>query len=79
MLGTSTDYIASRVVQGQNQSDPVTADVPVYVSYFTAWPGTDGEVRYYDDMYERDTYLSRAIDRTNRRGGGPLRRAGGAP
>ena len=66
VLGKSVDYIAARVAQGQNESDPVTADVPVYVSYFTAWPGADGEVNYYDDMYERDVYLARAIDRTNR-------------
>jgi murein L,D-transpeptidase YcbB/YkuD len=66
VLGKSVDYIASRVAQGQNESDQMTANVPVYVSYFTAWPGTDGKVRYYDDMYERDIHLARAIDRTNR-------------
>jgi murein L,D-transpeptidase YcbB/YkuD len=65
-LGKSVDYIGSRVAQGQNESDTVTDDVAVYVSYFTAWPGTDGEVKYYDDMYERDVHVSRAIDRTNR-------------
>jgi murein L,D-transpeptidase YcbB/YkuD len=65
VLGKSTSYIASRIAQGQNDSDPVTANIPVYVAYFTAWPDPEGTVRYYNDMYDRDMYLSRAIDRTN--------------
>ncbi len=65
VLGKSTDYIASRIAQGQNDSDPVTANIPVYVAYFTAWPNSKGTVRYYGDMYDRDVYLSRAIKRTD--------------
>jgi murein L,D-transpeptidase YcbB/YkuD len=65
VLGKSTDYIASRIAQGQNESDPVTANIPVYVAYFTAWPNSKGTVRYYRDMYDRDMYLSRAIKRTD--------------
>ena len=65
VLGKSEGYIASRIAQGQNDSDPVTANTPVYVAYFTAWPEVDGTVRYYNDMYDRDMYLSRAIERTN--------------
>ena len=65
VLGKSTDYIASRIAQGQNESDPVTANIAVYVAYFTAWPNAEGTVRYYDDMYDRDMYLSRAMERTN--------------
>jgi murein L,D-transpeptidase YcbB/YkuD len=64
VLGKSVDYIDKRIAQGRNDADPVAADIPVYVSYFTAWPAADGAVRYYDDMYERDMYLSRAIERT---------------
>jgi murein L,D-transpeptidase YcbB/YkuD len=66
VLGKSTDYIASRIARGHNESDPVTANIPVYVAYFTAWPDPQtGAVSYYNDMYDRDTYLSRAIERTN--------------
>ncbi len=65
VLGKSTKYIASRIAQGQNESDPVTANIPVYVAYFTAWPDAEGAVRFYDDMYDRDMYLSRAIARTD--------------
>jgi len=65
VLGKSTEYIASRIAQGQNESEPVTANIPVYIAYFTAWPDAEGTVRYYGDMYDRDVYLSRAIERTN--------------
>ena len=65
VLGKSESYIASRIAQGRNESDPVKANIPVYVAYFTAWPETDGTVRYYGDMYDRDMYLARAIERTS--------------
>ena len=39
--------------------------LPVYVSYFTAWPDESGTVKYYDDMYGRDGYLQKAIDATD--------------
>jgi len=66
VLGKSTEYIASRIAGGRNTADPVKAPIPVYVAYFTAWPDPQqGTVRYYDDIYERDISLSRAIERTN--------------
>ncbi len=65
MLGKSESYIASRIAQDQNASEPVTANIAVYVAYFTAWPNSEGTVRYYGDMYDRDMYLSRAIERTS--------------
>jgi len=68
VLGKSVDCVGSRVAQGENDSDPVKADIPVYVSYFTAWPepGAGDEIKYYDDMYDRDVYLNRAVERTER-------------
>ena len=61
VLGKPKDYIASRIAEGQNDSDPVTLDIPIYISYFTAWPDADGTVRYFDDVYKRDSYLQKAI------------------
>ena len=66
VLGKSTDHVASQIRQGRNSSEPVTANIPVYVAYFTAWPDPEtGEVRFFDDIYERDVYLQRAIERTD--------------
>jgi murein L,D-transpeptidase YcbB/YkuD len=65
VLGKSKDYIASRIARGKNEADKVTADISVYVAYFTAWPNPDGKVEYFDDMYARDKYLTRALERTS--------------
>ncbi len=72
VLGRSTDYIASRIAQGRNDSDPVAHDIPVYIAYFTAWPDAAGTVEYFADVYDRDVYLSRAVEATakaRRKGG----------
>ncbi|MGH6860300.1 MAG: L,D-transpeptidase family protein, partial [Phyllobacterium sp.] len=43
----------------------VKSQLPVYVSYFTAWPdAATGAIRYYDDVYARDSYLEKAFDKT---------------
>ena len=65
VLGKSREYVKKRIAQGRNDADTVTADIPVYVAYFTAWPAPDGTVEYFDDMYGRDKYLTRALERTD--------------
>ncbi len=66
VLGKSKDYITRRIAEGKNASERVKANIPIYLAYFTAWPDPQqGMVRYYDDMYDRDMYLLRAIKRTN--------------
>ncbi|NND49909.1 MAG: L,D-transpeptidase family protein [Rhizobiales bacterium] len=65
VLGKSVEYVDARIGEGRNASEEIDADIPVYVSYFTAWPEPDGTVRFYEDMYDRDDYLTRAIKATN--------------
>ncbi|MEN9895509.1 MAG: hypothetical protein RIR97_1361 [Pseudomonadota bacterium] len=62
VLGLTEADIASRIAGGKNKQASVTQPIPVYVSYFTAWPNKDGAVDYFDDVYERDTYTKRAFD-----------------
>ncbi|MDA4844321.1 L,D-transpeptidase family protein [Hoeflea poritis] len=64
VLGTSREYIAEQIAQGRNLAEAVPGKIPVYVSYFTAWPNEDGSVGYYADMYGRDAHLDKAIQRT---------------
>ncbi|MCB1457566.1 MAG: L,D-transpeptidase family protein, partial [Nitratireductor sp.] len=65
VLGTSVDHVNKRLSQGHG-SDEVKGNIPVYVSYFTAWPESDGTVRYFADIYDRDTALQKAIDATEK-------------
>lgn len=43
----------------------VSQQIPVYVSYFTAWPSEKtGEIEYFDDVYDRDAGLEKAFEKT---------------
>ncbi|MEO0329840.1 MAG: L,D-transpeptidase family protein, partial [Pseudomonadota bacterium] len=66
VLGRSVNHIASNVGAGQNRTEKLKSKVPVYVSYFTAWPDKDGKVNYFRDMYDRDSYLTRAMIATSK-------------
>jgi murein L,D-transpeptidase YcbB/YkuD len=64
VLRKSRSYIDDRVAARRNEREDLRVPIPVYVAYFTAWPDLDGGVRYSDDIYERDHYLSLAVKRT---------------
>ncbi|WP_240768976.1 L,D-transpeptidase family protein [Paracoccus liaowanqingii] len=36
--------------------------VPVHLVYFTAWPGPDGQIRLFDDIYARDARIWAALE-----------------
>lgn len=38
--------------------------IPVYISYFTAWADDDGNVGFYDDIYNRDNRLASLLYRS---------------
>jgi L,D-transpeptidase YcbB len=63
VLGVSRDHIADKLAQGHS-SEKITRTIPVYVSYFTAWPTPSGKVEYFDDVYDRDAHLETAIGKT---------------
>jgi L,D-transpeptidase YcbB len=63
VLGISKQVVDERVRQPTNRLN-VKNKLPVYVTYFTAWPDEEGRVRYYNDIYERDIYLGIAIEKT---------------
>ncbi len=65
VLGTTVNSIANRIAGGQNNTQTLKAKVPVYVAYFTAWPGADGKVEYFRDIYGRDAALTRAMKAVN--------------
>ncbi|MGB7285510.1 MAG: L,D-transpeptidase family protein [Salaquimonas sp.] len=65
VMGTSVDYISGQIASGENRAMKVKNQIPVYVSYFTAWPKDDGVIGYYSDVYGRDAALKKAIKRNS--------------
>ncbi len=66
VLGTSLDNVNKQIAAGENRAVQVPAKIPVYVAYFTAWPDKDGKVQYFDDVYDRDSYVVKSFDATTK-------------
>jgi murein L,D-transpeptidase YcbB/YkuD len=66
VLDMSVADVDAQIATGKNHQMKTPEKFPVYVAYFTAYPNKDGVVEYFDDVYDRDTYLGRAIDATNK-------------
>ncbi|MFB9952615.1 murein L,D-transpeptidase [Rhizobium puerariae] len=66
VLGTTIDDVNARIADGQNVAAKVPVKIPVYVSYFTAWPDKDGKVEYFDDVYGRDAAMAKAFQATTK-------------
>jgi murein L,D-transpeptidase YcbB/YkuD len=66
VLKTSVADVANQIAAGQNKAVQVPEKVPVYISYFTAWPNKDGVVEFFDDVYERDAYTLKALEATTK-------------
>ena len=62
VLGTTVEDIRSQISDGQNKQRRLKSKLPVYVSYFTAWPDSSGKMRYYADIYGRDKALQKALN-----------------
>jgi len=65
VLKTSMEAVDQEIAGGEKKDVPVPQEIPVYVSYFTAWPTADGIVHYYDDIYGRDAQTLNAISTTS--------------
>ncbi|WP_170976485.1 L,D-transpeptidase family protein [Rhizobium sp. FKL33] len=66
VLNMSVADVDKQIALGRNHQMKVPEKFPVYVSYFTAFPNKDGVVEYFDDVYDRDMYLGRALDATRK-------------
>ncbi|MBO6716392.1 MAG: L,D-transpeptidase family protein [Rhizobiaceae bacterium] len=64
VLGWDREQVEERLRGGHGQED-VPVKIPVYVSYFTAWPDQAGVVNYVPDVYNRDSYVLKAMDKLN--------------
>ena len=66
VLGTTVAKVGEQIASGQNRAIQVPSKVPVYVSYFTAWPDKDGKVQFFDDVYDRDSAVMKAFSTTTK-------------
>lgn len=66
VLGTTEADVDARIANGKNAAAKVTAKIPVYVSYFTAWPNKNGIVEYFADVYGRDAAVAKAFATTTK-------------
>ena len=66
VLGSTKQHVSANISTGKNRREQLSVRVPVYVSYFTAWPQADGRVGYFPDIYGRDKNLLRALDITSK-------------
>jgi L,D-transpeptidase YcbB len=60
LLGITDQDVEARLSTTDTQNVKLGGNVKVHLTYFTAWPDSDGKVRYYSDIYERDRTLDAA-------------------
>ena len=66
LLGKPVSYIDEQIAKGENHSEEVGGNIPVYLAYFTAWPDAgDGAIHYFADVYGRDGHLAKALAKTD--------------
>lgn len=61
VLGSNISTISSKLADGENKQQRLKRKIPVYVAYFTAWPDSSGNVKYFGDVYGRDKALEKAM------------------
>jgi L,D-transpeptidase YcbB len=57
----SRQKILTTIDTGKEQSVRLSAPIPVYLLYSTAWAGPDGVVQFRRDIYERDRALEKIL------------------
>jgi L,D-transpeptidase YcbB len=61
LLGMNQATVAANVESGESHPVNLAKKVPVYLTYFTAWPDETGKIHYFDDIYGRDAAMAKAI------------------
>ena len=62
VLGWGRSRIDNKIATGKNGAIRLKQSIPVYITYFTAWPNQQGKVNYFSDVYGRDRLLDRALN-----------------
>ncbi len=62
VLQASVSHV-DEMLQGAHSTEDVPVKIPIYISYFTAWPDLQGTVHYYNDVYDRDSHTWTAMEK----------------
>ncbi len=65
VLGWDRSQVDAAIGSGQNRQVDLGKDIPVYLTYFTAWPDDSGRIRYHKDVYGRDAAMLKALKTLN--------------
>lgn len=57
----SAEKIDAAMHSGVEKYYNLKTRIPVYIGYYTAWVGTDGEIIFYNDIYNRDDRLAELL------------------
>jgi murein L,D-transpeptidase YcbB/YkuD len=61
LLGWDRAKVDEMTDSGASESVKLDRKIPVYMTYFTAWPDSSGKIHYFNDIYERDAAMARAL------------------
>ena len=56
--GWNESKVDAAMNAGKESTYTLKSKIPVYIAYFTAWADENGNVAFYDDIYERDNRLA---------------------
>ncbi len=57
----NAEKIDKAMHSGEQLEHPLKRKIPVYIAYFTALADENGNVRFFDDVYQRDPKLARLL------------------
>ncbi len=61
ILGWDREKIDRETDSRKSQSVALSQKIPVHITYFTAWPDSTGKISYFNDVYERDEAMEKAL------------------
>ncbi|MFT3987480.1 L,D-transpeptidase family protein [Aestuariivirga sp.] len=64
LLGWNREKVDANTDSRESHTVKLPKKVPIYITYFTAWPDDSGAVHYYGDIYGRDDTMLKALNAT---------------
>lgn len=61
ILGWERAKVDKETDSRKSQTVALAQKIPVHITYFSAWPDSTGKINYFNDMYERDETMEKAL------------------